>query len=85
MYATAGLLWQILRLDEAAAMCEEVTRTDATKSVLAWAILSRIEARRGNLSRARQLAQAIEADPMGASYRVTGEELDDEHARGLAR
>jgi hypothetical protein len=81
-YALAAFLRDGLRLEEAAEICELLMadrpdRASADRNLLAF-----IEARRGNLERARALAAAINADPNARAFRVHEEDLMHEYTEG---
>jgi predicted Zn-dependent protease len=74
-YSLAALYQQSLRLDKAAAVCRAILndRPDAYNFL---ALLSRVEAARGNLEEALRLARQVDETPNSRAFRVSISELE---------
>lgn len=79
-YAYSALLREGLRLDEAASQCRALVEARPEKSNAARHLLAHIEARRGNMERAKNLAVELNADARNVAFRVAEEELQQEFA-----
>jgi tetratricopeptide (TPR) repeat protein len=74
-YALAAFLRDGLNLDEAAEQCQEIISIKPDRSIAAMNLLAFIEARRGNICKARELSQILNSDPHARNFRVREEDL----------
>lgn len=83
-YAYSALLREGLRLDEAASQCRALIDARPERSNAARHLLAHIEARRGNLDRAQNLAAELNADARNVAFRVAEVDLQQEFAEWQA-
>lgn len=79
-YALAAFLRDGLRLDEAAEVCADLMNARPDRTFADMHLLAYIEARRGNIQRARELASAVNGDQRARSFRVDEGDLMREYA-----
>lgn len=82
--AYAAMLRDGLQLDEAASMCESSIAASPHRAYGDQSLLAYIEARRGNLHRAEELAEIVNSNPMARHFRVNRDELVGEFKAGQA-
>lgn len=83
-YRLAALLKDSLRLEEGAKLCEEIIRLRPNNSHPEQNLLAYIEARRGNMDRARSIARALDENPFASSFRISEADLVREQNAGQA-
>lgn len=74
-YALAAFLRDGLRLDEAAEVCAALMSERPGRALADMHLLAYIEARRGNIQRARELAGLVNDDQRSRSFRVNEDDL----------
>ncbi len=74
-YALAAFLRDGLRLNEAAQQCQEIISIQPDRAIAAMNLLAFIEARRGNVGRARELAGIVNSDPHARNFRLHEKDL----------
>lgn len=81
-YTYAAMLRDGLRLDEAASLCEISIAANPSRAYGDQNLLAYIEARRGNLQRAKELAEIVNANPLARNFRVHETDLMREFEAG---
>jgi tetratricopeptide (TPR) repeat protein len=81
-YAYAAMLRDGLRLDEAASLCEISIEMRPDRAYGDQSLLAYVEARRGNLDRAKELARIVNSNPLARHFRVHEVDLEREFDAG---
>lgn len=81
-YALAALFKNALLLHEAAQECEALIEARPARAYADQSLLAFVEARRGDLARAKELARIVNANPDASSFRVDEADLEREYEAG---
>lgn len=81
-YALAALFKNGLVLHEAAQECETLIKARPARAYADQNLLAFVEARRGDLARAKELARIVNANPDASSFHIDESDLEREYEAG---